>query len=310
MSSDFLMYPLRHAPTGVASHFWCLLVAALPLLIDSALLRASSLQSASKDAIVIPGPSLENAAIMRGIDELALSQNAMHQAGESQKSAKTSQEELVAQEALAISTEPYEKVKAFVPDARAQVLIVRKFALLASQHRDHTRLVEEGFGRISAEAAEQARKTTLGWIAADASKTAAHTATIDNRGDRLASAVAAAAEPYHLALLRNQKFCEETYAKSKSAQSSSAKLITDAKKLALKAQELQASGMGIQGQQSFGMASNMMNEAENLRQWGNKLYTQANTACGGAAGYALAEQQAATNAAMTTIINAPMKLPK
>lgn len=253
------------------------------------------------------GPTLNNAVIMRGLDELALSQNAMLHASESQKLAKTSREELVAQQALEFVAEPYDKVKGLVPEAKAQVLKVRKFALLAAQHRDHAKKVEDEFHRITAEATEEARKATLGWISADAAEKAEHTATIDNRADRLAGAVAAAAEPYHLALLRNQKFCEETYAKAKSAQSSSVKLVTDAKALAVKAQQMQT--MNLDGRQTFIMASGMMNEAENLRQWGNKLYTQANTACGSAGGYTLAEQQAATNAAMTTIINAPMKLP-
>jgi len=125
----------------------------------------------------------------------------------------------------------------------------------------------------------------------------------------LAAAVVAAAEPYHLALLRNQKFCQETNAKAKSAHASAVKLMTDAKKLALKAQEMQASGMAPDAQQTFGMAAGMMNEAELLRQWGLKLYGQANTACGALGGYEMLEQQAAANAAATTILNAPMKLP-
>jgi len=260
-----------------------------------------------KNARDTPAPTIDNAVIIRGMDELALSQNAMLHASESQKLAKTTRQELVSQQALEFVAEPYDKVKGLVPEARAQFLKVRKYAMIASQHRDHAKKVEAEFHRITAEAAEEARKSTLGWIAADAADKAEHTATVDNRADRLAAAVAAAAEPYHLALLRNQKFCEETYAKAKSAHSSSVKLITDAKALAVKAQQMQASN--LDGRQSFSISSGMMVEAENLRQWGNKLYSQANTACGSAGGYTLAEQQAATNAAMTTIMNAPMKLP-
>merc|ERR1719333_855475 len=42
-----------------------------------------------------------------------------------------------------------------------------------------------------------------------------------------------------------------------------------------------------------------------MRQWANKLYNEANTACSGGAGY----NMEAANAAATAIINTPMKLP-
>lgn len=70
-----------------------------------------------------------------------------------------------------------------------------------------------------------------------------------------------------------------------------------------------AAGLGVDGQQTYAGAVGMINEAESLRQWGNKLYGEANTACGTAGGYEALEQQAAANAAATTIINAPMALP-
>lgn len=298
------MHLLRHQSNGIALHFWLLLVATLPIRIHS-----SFLQSGSKEPPVLPGPHLDSAAIMRGVDELSLSQNAMVLAGESRKSASTSQHELLGEEALSKTADAYDKIRAMVPEARAQVLKVRKYAMLASQHRDHTEKVEEAFFKIPEVATEQAHKAVLGWISGDASKTAKHASTINTKGDRIAAAVAAAAEPYHLALLRNQKFCEETYAKAKTAQSSSAKLQGDAKNMALKAQELQAAGVGVDARSSFGIATGMMDEAENLRQWSVKLYNQANTACGTAGGYTAAEQQAAANAAATTVVNAPMKLP-
>jgi len=53
----------------------------------------------------------------------------------------------------------------------------------------------------------------------------------------------------------------------------------------------------------------LMSEGENMRQWSLKLYDQANTAHSTAGGYTVEEQQAAKNAAMTAVVNAPMKLP-
>lgn len=263
------------------------------------------------DAGLVAGPvSLADAVKWRGIDELAIAQNAMIQAKESSGSALAAQKEFLARQTVGAATEVYEKIAALVPEAQAQVTEVRRYAFLASQHRDHARLVEEHYRGIANEAGSEALKATLGWIESDAHRTAEKSATIDNRADRLAGAVAAAAEPYHLALLRNQKFCEETYSKAKTAMSSSQKLLGDAKALALKAQELQAQNMGIDALQGKGVANGMASQAEELRQWANKLYTQANTACSSAPGYSLAEQQAAANAAATTVMNAPMKLPR
>jgi len=262
-----------------------------------------------------PAPMLGSAVIIRGMDELAISQSAQRSAMDNSFTAFTLQQQLVAEQSVEGSKETYKKVTPIIPEIKAQALKVRKYALLASQHRNHAKKVELEFQRLEKEAADVARKAAAGWISADAEKTAERTApdkavTIAAKGNRLAAAVARAAEPYHLALLRNQKFCEETHSKAKSAQSSSLQLIADAKQLALKAQELQASGMGISAVESMTLAKGMMTQAEDLRQWGTKLWSQANKACATAGGYTVEEQQAAFNAAATTPVNAPMKLPK
>merc|ERR1719238_1986916 len=81
-------------------------------LLHSAAGRASLLQSGSKE----PGPTLDNAVIMRGVDELSLSQNAMVFARDSQKSAQASQHELLGEEALVKTSDDYDKIKAYVPE--------------------------------------------------------------------------------------------------------------------------------------------------------------------------------------------------
>jgi len=256
------------------------------------------------------GPSMTEIVMRRGIDEMAIAHGAMRQARESAKYAETTRQELVTHQAIGTAEDAHNKIVSLVPEARAEALNVRKYNFLAAQHRDHIKQVGEEFRHIADDAAQQARKAVIGWISAEAVEAAEHSTTIDKRGDRLANGVAAAAEPYHLAVLRNQKFCEETYAKAKTAMSSSQKLVGDAKALALKAQTLQATGLVVDAQQSMRVASDMMLQSEDLRKWANKLYHQSNTACSTVTGYTMAEQQAATNAAVTTAINAPMKLPK
>merc|ERR1719326_149050 len=154
-----------------------------------------------------------------GIDELAISQTARQQASASFKESKAEQQDLVAREAVGKTEEQWTKLKPMVSEAREQLLTIRKLETEAKMHAKHASQVLFGSRAIPEIAVEKAIEATKGWIKSDASKTAETSSKADNRLDRLAGAVAAAAEPYHLALLRNQKFCEETYAKAKSAQS-------------------------------------------------------------------------------------------
>lgn len=271
------------------------------------LLQASTKENHSKRDGANP-LALDKIAMKRGIEELAIAKEAAKQAHNSEKDANAAQQNFLAVEATGRADEAWEKVRPMLPQARAQMLEVRKLEALAEMHAKHAQTVLFGSRYIPEAAAEKATEALKGWIKSDAENNA-ETPRPDNRLDRLAGAVAAAAEPYHLALLRNQKFCVETYAKAKSAQTSAAKLLDDAKKVALKAQELQAAGEGLEARQTWGVASGMTQEADKLRKWGDKLYGQANTACGTSGGYEMLEQQAATNVAMTSIMNAPAVLP-
>lgn len=285
----------------MASVLLALLLAAVTHHAES---KVSLLRGARGDPLSLP-----NAVMRRGIDELAISKEAAKTAADSAVDAKTVQQNLLAIQSIGTTQANYDKLSPMVPQARASLLKVRKFEAIAELHAKHAREVLFESRYVPEAAAKKAVEAVKGWINADAVKTAEFSSKADNRLDRLAAAVAAAAEPYHLALLRNQKFCVETYAKAKSAQSSAAKLLADAKSVANKAQELQAGGLGIEARQTWGAAAGMSNEAELLRRWGNKLYGQANTACGTSGGYELLEQQAAMNTAMTSIMNAPAKLP-
>merc|ERR1719265_1774942 len=119
---------LRRLSCFLGVRLW--LFTALPLCILSATKSTKFLSSAPA------APSLNNAVIMRGIDDLAISQSAMLQAGESSKSARATQEELVAQQAQESTEEAYEKLRPLVPKVRSQLLLVKKYNLLTRQHRD------------------------------------------------------------------------------------------------------------------------------------------------------------------------------
>jgi ribosomal protein L17 len=286
-------------------HIW-IFVATLPLQTVSGAHAANALARDTERRA--SAPTLGQAAMRRGIDELEMSKSAMLYSEGSRASARATQEELSAQTALEGAEIPYEEIKPLLPQVKAEVLEVRKYAFLASQHQAHAKQVGSSFSKIAEVAAEKAKEAIVGWMKADADETAEQSIVVDNKADKLAAAVAAAAEPYHLALLRNQKFCEQTYAKAKTANEAMGKLIRDAKKLALNAQQQQAAGQ-MESLEYMIVARGMMVQAEDLRKWANTLYSQANTACSTAGGYTMAETQAAANAAMTTAINTPMQLP-
>lgn len=260
------------------------------------------------------GPLLNNTVIQRSMDELNIAKNAAIQAVATGKAARTQQENYVAHETIQKAMEAYDQVREKVPEARAAVLETKKYAMMARQHADHTLEVEEETRKIPDIAAERAKEAVKGWIKSEAEASAEASAVSPKefakiKADKIAEKVAAAAEPYHLALLRNQKFATEAYAKAKAAQQSSTELQTKAKDIASKAQEMQAAGLGVDAQDMMSQAHALMREGENMRQWSLKLYDQANTAHSTAGGYTVEEQQAAKNAAMTAVVNAPMKLP-
>lgn len=256
------------------------------------------------DARVDPSRSGQAAALEAASREVAVAAVAQKQALQSAKDASTEQQTSVASHAVGHTQQSYDRVKPMAPQARAQLLLVHKYAAEAQQHAQHAMEVFDGSRHIADAAAQKAVDATKGWISADASAAASHASKmVAGRVNQLAGAVGKAAEPYHLSLLRNQKFCAETYEKAKAAHSSAVKLVADSKSVASKAQEMQASGMGIEAQQTWGVASGMIKEADTLRKLGLKLYEQASSACTHSGDYAHMEQQAAANAASTTAPN-------
>jgi hypothetical protein len=246
--------------------------------------------------------------------ELAIATNANQQS-------KAASEEILATQshygtvlASDRANKAYAKVAGLVPKARSQAVKAKMYAMVAAQHENHAEKVLHEVRRIPEVAAEASKKALLGWIESDARKSAEASAVSSTQAtgrkiDKIANAVAAAAEPYHMALLRNQKFAAEAYSKAMSAQQSSQSLQSKATQLALSAQQLQAAGDGLDAREMYATASSMMDQAENMRQWSTKLYDEANAADTNTASYSSSYHQAAANAAGTQIVNTPMKLP-
>lgn len=259
---------------------------------------------------------LNEAVIQRGIEDLAVSTTATQTAQFYAKSALANQHELQAKMAVEGAEASHSKLTSLFSEGRAQETLVRMYAQRARMYANHAAKVAFASRHLAEEAAEKAFQATKGWIANDAKQAAEAKAAFQSanfasyKTDRIAAAVAAAAEPCHLTLLRTQKFCAETYSKAKSTQDSMKELMVKARKVALTAQQLQNGGLGLDAQATMTFAHGIMQEAEVMRQHGLILYKQANEACSGAGYYQGCEQQAAASAAASLIIDAPMTLPK
>lgn len=260
------------------------------------------------------GQSLNGAVLNRTGENLAIAEAAEAQAKASAKATLVHQQGLVAVMATDDAEEAYEKTRPLVPEARAGMTEARLWALKAKRYADHAKQVALATRTITADAAKKAQQAVQDWIQEDADKVAEaaakHVASTGNgKQKKLEAAVAAAAEPYHLALLRGQKFVIETESKAKSAMKSAQDLKSKADSMAVTASKMQAQRFGLQAQEMMMMAHSTMSEAESMRNWGLKLWNQANDVNQGLGYYQLSEGQAAANAAATFVVNAPPKLP-
>merc|ERR1719236_25276 len=131
-----------------------------------------------------------------------------------------------------------------------------------------------------------------------------------NRAQRVAKNVAAAMQPYHLAMLRAQKGAATMHAKAVGATDSAQKLSDKAEAMAAQAQGMQSAGMTMQAQQLMMMAHGAMNAASNLRGAAMNLYALSNKINSSVGAWQVSESEAAANAAATTKFNPPMKFPK
>merc|ERR1719324_1002581 len=111
-------------------------------------------------------------------------------------------------------------------------------------------------------AAEEAAKASKDWK--------------KKKAERVASNVAAAMQPYHLAYLRAQKGAAVIHAKAMAATDAAQKLADKAEAMAAQAQGMQSAGMTMQAQQLMMMAHGAMNAASNLRGAAMNLYNLAN----------------------------------
>mmetsp|Transcript_8726 Transcript_8726/g.15745 ORF Transcript_8726/g.15745 Transcript_8726/m.15745 type:complete len:308 (+) Transcript_8726:94-1017(+) len=156
-----------------------------------------------------------------------------------------------------------------------------KFNQEAQVHAAHVAsLLNVGAAREIEDEASKAAVEEVEKEVADEAATAASNASVkvetpSEHATRAAEVAAAAAEPYHLGLLRAQYGAKDSYEKAKSAYTAAGQLAMDARHLANQAQDLQEEGKGLQARLTMTQAHDTLFRAQSMQQWVHKLYKRA-----------------------------------
>lgn len=288
------------------------LVLLLSVFTDPAAVLGESLRAQRGPA----GGLLLNATVLRrAAAEKTVATAADEESRGDAEAALASQSQLLAGAAEAAATDSVEASRPVVPEAKAATTEARKAARDAAVAASAVKDGEATMRAVASDAAKAAAASITAMIRQDAVKAAEEAdkkaqewkAT---KSQRVAAAVAASMEPYHLALLRAQKEEQKTYAQAKSAMSVAQQLETDGKKQAADAQAMQSAGMGVQAQQMMMMAHGTMDGAANMKAWAEKLYNTANQLGSSLGHYQLSQSMAAANTAATLLYNEPPELPE
>jgi len=259
-------------------------------------------------------PVLANVVRKRAGEQLVVAQAAEAVAETSAKGMLVDQQALVASMAVETAEEDFAKGMPAAPKAKAALTAAQRFLAEAQYHANHARRVEEEMRRLPETAAQTAVQTIENEVQREAYAAAELANALPpetplQRRKKFAERVAAAMEPYHLALLRAQKFVVVNYAKAKSAVSTAQRLADEAQRLASSAQRLQATGLTVQAKQTMLLAYSTMQNAGSMREWAQKLYAEAQKVNDSVGQYQLAEVQAAMQAAKTVPVKVQPTLP-
>merc|ERR1719191_1347316 len=127
------------------------------------------------------------------------------------------------------------------------------------------------------------------------------------------NAIAGAATPYHLALMRAQKAATEYKTRADSTIEGAKKLVEAAQQAAATSQVLQAGGHFVEAREYMMNAHAMMNDAVKMQGWAHKFQATAGkvggTITNGVNGFAEQMGAAAANIAATFGTDSPMGLP-
>jgi len=237
------------------------------------------------------------------------------------KSAEQSHEALLAEQQKVNAEQAAEAAMDVAADAPAEVKFteiltqIRSWADKAEEYAVHAAYTKKQLEKLPGEAAAAAAKAVEEEVRKEAYKAAERKAedpaeTDEARAKRAAAATAAAAEPFHLALLRAQKNVQVSLSRSQRAADTSNKLGAEAMAMGNRATALQAKGETLMAQQLLLQAHQKMQKSMDMQHWVTKFYDQANQWNAMIGPYQQQMQMALNTAAATFVEKTKPKLPE
>jgi hypothetical protein len=274
---------------------WALLwVGVLVTGSDPVSLGAQALKSAQQNALVAEAAATETSS--------------------DQVEAETMQQLVIAQGAESAASGSYDTSRPYVPESKKAVTEAEIAARKAKEQAARAAEAEAAMKQVAGDAAEQAGVLVMDMIkkeAADEAKKSADESKAwpAKKAAATAGNAAAAMEPFHLMMLREQKISAIDYENAKKAMAAAKDLNGKGQKMAADAQALQAAGLIYQANQLMQEAHGTMSGAQSLQENAKKLYASASAAGGRAGYYVYAAQQAAAAAVSGTLFNKPPAYP-
>lgn len=261
-----------------------------------------------------PDMMLNVTVLHQAMANLAVAKSADVESQGATMEALATQQGLLANSAEDHAEEAFNLARAAVPNSKKARDLAMLWAVKTKHTAEDVVQIAEDAKAIPTNAASAARKAIMAQVVKEARQSgeAAAEKAKDwkkSRAKRVAANVAAAMEPYHLAILRAMKYAKVTHTKAISAAETSLKLASKAQELAAQAGGMQNSGLSYEAYQLMTMAHATMGGAVKLKGWAEKMYASANKINQGIGHYQLDEGIAAQRAAVTTLFNKPPDLP-
>jgi len=236
------------------------------------------------------------------------------------KSSESSHEALLAEQQKVSAEQAAEAATDAASEAASERSIaevlsqIRGWATKAEDYAVHAAYTQKQLEKLPEEAATAAAKAVEEQVRKEAYEAAERKAkdpaeTDEARAKRAAEATAAAAEPYHLAILRSQKNTQLSLSRSKRAADTSNKLAAESMAMGSKANALQAKGETLMARQELLQAHQKMARSTDMKHWVMKFYDQANQWNAMIGPYQQQLQMALNTAAATFVEKTKPKLP-
>merc|ERR1719420_1038959 len=184
--------------------------------------------------------------------------------------ALATQQGLLANSAEDHAEEAFNLARATVPNSKKARDLAMLWAVKTRHTAEDVKQIAEDAKAIPMNAASAAKKAIMAQIVKEARQSGESAAEKSkdwrkSRAKRVAANVAAAMEPYHLAILRAMKYAKVTHTKAISAAETSLKLASKAQELAAQAGGMQNAGLPYEGYQLMVMAHATMGGAVKLK---------------------------------------------